>query len=483
MEVLSTGSASIFTMPQITKAQARRAFLSPKFSLWVLRLVSGILPYWLKHKLYITQIDVADIDRLVEVYKQSQMGSLRLILAFRHPSSDDSFCLGYLLTKILPRAARKHRILLRSPVFAHFLYDRGVSLWAGKSANWLYPKLGGIPIHRGRSSQVGLDTARELLVHGRMPLAMAPEGGINGHSEFVSPLNSTAAQIGFWAMEDLVAAGRSEDVLIVPIGIQYYHLDEPWLQIETLIHQLEQDCGLAIDRQDTIMAIRQGDGRRMRKLLYDRFYNLTQYLLYQIENFYGGFYHYQIPERLPLDQSISRTVIDRRLQGVLAFALKLSETYFNLEPNGNNLDRCRQIEQAGWDWIYREELTPPASLDRVSRKLADRIATEADLRMWHMRILEGLRSVTDSYVKDRPTVDRFAEVTLLLWDLIARIKSEKPAQRPILGQRRVQITICNPIPLSDYWDRYKIDRQEAQKVTIDLTQELQTAMEGTIDRG
>ena len=100
-----------------------------------------------------------------------------------------------------------------------------------------------------------------------------------------------------------------------------------------------------------------------------------------------------------------------------------------------------------------------------------------------MRLLESLRSITDSYVKDRPTVDRFAEVTLLLWDLIARIKDEQPANRPILGKRRVQITICNPIPLSDYWDRYKIDRQEARKAVLDLTQELQTVMEGTIDRG
>ncbi len=470
-------------MPQITKAQPRRAFLAPRFNRWVLRLVAVVLPYWLKHKLSIAQFDVVDIDRLVEVYKQSQMGSLRLILAFRHPSSDDSFCLGHLLTKKLPTAARKHRISLRFPVFAHFLYDRGVSLWAGKSANWLYPRLGGIPIHRGRSSQVGLDTARELLIDGQMPLAMPPEGRMNGHSEFVNPLGSSAAQIGFSAMENLIAMGRSEDVLILPIGIQYYYLDEPWSKVEAIIHQLELDCGSIVDRHDSLVAIEQSDGRPMRKLLYDRIYNLSQHLLYQAENFYAQFYHYQIPERPPLDRSISRTKIDRRLQGVLAFALKISETYFNLEPNGNNLDRCRQIEQAGWDWIYREELVPPASLDRVSRKLADRIATEADLRMWHMRLLESLRSIVDSYVKDRPTVDRFAEVTLLLWDLVARIKAEKPANRPILGKRRVQITICNPIPLSDYWDRYKIDRQEARKAILDLTEELQTVMEGTIDRG
>jgi 1-acyl-sn-glycerol-3-phosphate acyltransferase len=470
-------------MPQIIKAQARLAFLTPKFNLWVLRLVAWVLPYWLKRKLHITQIDVVDIDRLVEVYKQSQMGRLRLILAFRHPSSDDSFCLGYLLTKLLPAAARKHRIAIQSPVFAHFLYDRGIPLWAGKIVSWLCPRLGGIPIHRGKADRLGLKTARDLLVSGRMPLAMAPEGGTNGHSELVNPLESGAAQIGFWAMEDLVTAGRDEDVLIVPIGIQYYYVGEPWLSLENLIHELEQECGLDVDRRDTIVAIRQSDGRPMRKLLYDRFYRLSQHLLYQMENFYAQFYQYQIPERPTLDRSISRTEISQRLQHILDFALQVSENYFNLEPKGTKIDRCRRIEQAGWDWIYREELTPPHQLPTVSRKLADRIATEADLRMWHMRIVESFVAVTGSYVKDRPTIDRFAETTLLLWDLVSQIKGKQPGKRPNIGNRRVQMTICNPIPLSDYWDRYKSGRRAAKQAVTDLTQELQTVMEGTVDRG
>ncbi len=478
-------------MSQITKAQPQLAFLPPRFNLWVLRLVAWVLPYWLKSKLKIANIEVTDIDRLVEVYKQSQMGRLRLIMAFRHPSSDDSFCMGYLLTKSLPDAARKHRIVLKSPVFAHFIYDslkerlrqRGIPLWAGKIVSWLYPRLGGIPIYRGHSDKAGWQTAKELLVNGPMPLAIAPEGAANGQSELVSPLAPGAAQIGFWAMEDLMAAGREEDVTIVPIGIQYYYIGEPWSQLEETIYRLEQECGLEIDRHDSLVAIGQSDRRPMQKLLYDRFYRLSQYLLYQMENFYAQFYRYQIPERLPEVQAISRTEIAQRLQQLLEFALEVSESYFNLQPKGTTIDRCRRIEQAGWNWIDLEELTIPDRLSTVSHKLADRIATEADLRMWHMRILESFNAVTGTYVKDRPTIDRFAEITLLLWDLVAQIKGDKSAKRPQIGQRRVQIAICNPIPLSDYWDRYKSGRRHARQATIDLTQEIQTAMEGTLDRG
>ncbi len=470
-------------MRQITRATAPLAFLPPNFQLWVLRIVIGLLPYWLKSRLQIGQINAVHIDRLVEVYKQSQMGRLRLILAFRHPSTDDPFVVSYLLTKILPAAARDHRITLQSPVFAHFLYDRGISLWAGKFFNWLCPRLGGIPIHRGKADRLALRSARELLVNGQMPLALAPEGATNGHSELVSPIESGAAQIGFWAMEDLIAAGRNEDVLIVPIGIQYYYVNEPWANLEKLLSKLELECGLEVDRHDSLVAISQSDGRPMRKLIYDRFYKLSQYLLYQMENFYAQFYQYQIPERPPIYESITRTEIEQRLQQLLDFSLTVSESYFNLQPKGSQIDRCRRIEQAGWDWIYPDELKDPNNLSNVGHKLADRIATESDLRMWHMRIVESFVSVTGSYVKDKPTIDRFAEIILLLWDLVAQIKGSRSTKRPILGKRRVQITISNPIPISDYWDRYKSSRRAAKQSIVDLTQELQTSLDGTIDKG
>ncbi len=469
-------------MSQITKARAPLKFLPPKFNVWVLRIVTWVLPYWLKHKLQISRIDAVEIDRLVEMYKQSQMGRLRLVLAFRHPSSIDPFCLAYLLTKLLPAAARKHRIWLKSPVFAHFLYDRGIPLWAGKLVGWLLPQLGGIPIHRGRTDRMGLKTARELLVNGLMPLALAPEGATNGHSELVSPLEAGAAQLCFWAMDDLVKAGRNQDVFVVAIGVQYFYIDEPWANLERLIYQLELECGLNVDRHDSLVSIQQSHKRAMQGLLYNRFYRLSQNLLYQMENFYAQFYDYEIPERPPLNRSITRTEIGKRLQNILDFALQVSESYFNIPPKGSKIDRCRRIEQAGWDWIYREELQPPRSLSTISHKLADRIATEADLRMWHMRIVENLVVITGNYVKEKPSIDRFAEITLLLWDLVAQIKGENRSQSPILGKRRAQITICNPIPISDYWDRYLSSRQQAKQAVTDLTQELQTAMEGTIDR-
>ncbi len=476
-------------MHQITRAQAPLAFLPPNFQLWVLKLVIWLLPYWLKRQLKISQISVSEIDRLVSVYKQSQVGQSRLILAFRHSSSDDIFCLGYLLTKLLPIGAARHQILLESPVFAHFLYDRGIPIWAGNFVTWLFPRLGGIPIHRSRPDRLALKTAKNLLVNGKMPLAIAPEGATNGHSEIVSPLEFGVAQMGFWGMEELVKGGRTEDVLIIPIGIQYYYVGEPWADLEQLLSKLELECGLKVDRRDSQVAIAQFQGSNnkelerqpMQKLLYDRFYKVSQYLLYQMENFYAQFYHYEIPERPSVEKAISRTTIARRLQTILNFALQVSESYFNLNPQGTKIDRCRRIEQAGWSWIYREELKNPDELSVIGRKLADRIATEADLRMWHMRIVESFVAVTGSYVKDKPTIERFAETTLLLWDLTARIQGKNLLHRPVIANRRVEMTIGNSISIGDYWNRYNISRRESKQAVSDVTQQLQVELESMIE--
>ncbi|WP_071599813.1 hypothetical protein [Mastigocladopsis repens] len=44
--------------------------------------------------------------------------------------------------------------------------------------------------------------------------------------------------------------------------------------------------------------------------------------------------------------------------------------------------------------------------------LGDRIAEEANLRMWHMRLVESFVAVTGNYVHEKPTAERFAETTL-----------------------------------------------------------------------
>jgi hypothetical protein len=205
-----------------------------------------------------------------------------------------------------------------------------------------------------------------------------------------------------------------------------------------------------------------------------------------MENFYTRFYHHS-----PLETEISQIdpqtsdpnqVLAARLQALLDTALKVAEQYFDLQPKGSLTDRCRRLEQAAWDCIYREDLKTIESLSPVERGLADRIAEEADLRIWHMRLVENFVAVTGRYVRENPTAERFAETLLLTWETVVRLKGENPYPRPRLGQQVATITVGEPISVSDRWQDYQRDRRSAKQAVTTLTQDLQTALEGMIVR-
>jgi hypothetical protein len=100
--------------------------------------------------------------------------------------------------------------------------------------------------------------------------------------------------------------------------------------------------------------------------------------------------------------------------------------------------------------------------------------------MWHMRLVETFVAVTGNYVIEKPTVERFAETTLLLWDMVTRIKGNSPFQRPSLGEQRVQMTVGQPLSVSDRFSVYQASRHGARQAVAELTQELQQSLEDLI---
>ena len=319
-------------------------------------------------------------------------------------------------------------------------------------------------------------------------MAAAPEGATNGHGEIVSPLEPGVAQLGFWGVEDLLKAGRDEQVLIVPISIRYRYVQPPEKPLSKLLSELEADSGWAQageteTRSSTDEAI-----------LYQRLYKLGEHILSLMEEFYTRFYHQtlSIDTNIPATEAVtavsseelklpnSKRDFATRLQALLDAALKVAEQYFNLLPKGSLIERCRRLEQAGWDLIYREDIKQVETLSPVERGLADRIAQEASLRMWHMRLVENFVAVTGKYVRSKPTVERFAETTLLMWETIARIKGSSTVRRPRLGKQSVQMTVGEPISVSDRWQAYQTSRRSAKLAVADLTKDLQTALEEMI---
>lgn len=461
-------------MPQqIIQAQPPLEFLAPQVNPLVVNITHAALPILTSWLTNIEQIEAHNVETLVNLYQQFQQGKIRLLLAFRHPSIQDPYCLGNLVGNIIPQTAKKQGITLEKPVHAHFMYDRGIPLWAGNLVTWFFPRLGGIPIHRGKFDRLGLKTARDIFANGKFPLVAAPEGATNGHNELVSPLEPGIAQMGFWCVEDLLKAGRDEEVVIVPVGLQYSYLTSPWDAIAQLLAQLETDVGIVPFSQATDP-----------NTLYQRLYQLGEHLLGLMEDFYQRFYHHSFTsnnESITAPNSDPNQIFAQRLQTLLNTALQVAEQYFDLTPKGTVIDRCRRLEQAAWDCIYREDLKNEEAISPVARGLADKIAAEANLRIWHMRLVESFVAVTGKYVKEKLTGDRFADTLLLTWDTITKIKSQDLSKRPSLGKKKAKITIGDPISVTQRWEFYQGNRRQGKQAVSDLTQDLQTALEKMIE--
>lgn len=478
----------------IVHVQPPLEFIPPALNSWVLQFAKVVLPVWLRSQASISDIQADNVETLVDLYHQFQNGKIRFLIAFRHPTALDPFCLGYLLSHLVPQIASQEKIPLKSPIHAHFIYDRGIPLWAGSLVGWLCPRLGGTPIHRGRLDRVGLRSARDLFASASLPMAAAPEGATNGHNEIVSPLEPGIAQLGFWCVEDLLKAGRSEQVFIVPLGIQYRYVEAPWNGLENLLSKLEAISGLKQQQGKINQPLHTSATQTAASLppreaaLYQRLYRLGEHLLSLMEDFYTRFYHQTLTkissdrgqETAELQPLSSHEEFATRLHTLLDAALRVAEQYFNLQPRGSVIDRCRRLEQAGWDYIYREDIKNIEALSPLERGLADRIAEEASLRMWHMRLAESFVAVTGRYVLEKPTIERFTETILLMWDTITKIQGGNSFYRPNLGKRSVQMTVGQPISVSERFDIYQSSRRNAKHAVADLTQDLQTALEKMI---
>jgi hypothetical protein len=487
----------------ITQAQPPLEFIAPDFNPLLYRVIQFILPSWMHQREKLVDVQTENIETLVDLYQQFRAGKVRFMLAFRHPSTNDPFCMMHLLSQALPKAAKQKGITLSGATFAHFVYDRGIPLWAGKIVGWLYAQLGCTPIRRGKMDTAGLRSIRQLFAEGQFPMAAAPEGATNGHNEVISPLEPGIAQFGFWCMDDLRKANRQEDVVLLPVGIQYHYVEEPWEAIATLLSGLEQDTGLPpfdanSDPLSTSSELKMQLTNPQHRILYARLFRLAERLLPVMEEFYTKFYQQDM--KLAIASQGSEQVsesstqnaeqssqnsspwapnqsLKARLDVFLNTSLKVAEQSFGMQSKGDYSDRCRRLEQAAWDRIYREDLKHLETLSPVERGLADRIAEEANSRLWHMRIAETFVSVTGHYVIEKPTAERFAETTLLLWDLVQRLKGVSPFPRPKLGEQRAKVSIGDPLSIGDRWALYKGDRRQA---VATLTQELQDALQQMI---
>lgn len=439
-------------------------FLPPRLDGRVLAVGRLVLPLWLRWRCRIDRVEVDGMASLVEAMRSFQAGESRLLLAFRHPSLDDPLSMAQLLWVELARAGRQQGLRFDPAPTGQFLFDRGIPLWAGAGMGWLFTHLGGASIQRSKLDLPALRTARRLLLDGPHPFALAPEGATNGHNELLSPLEPGTAQLALWTAADLADTGRRARMDLLPIGLQYSYIGSIWAAIEALLCRLEEGAGLGPDPSHDLASSQ----------LLERLVRLGERMIEQMEAFYRDKVHLPLPEgETPLAEAAT-TPFGPRLQRLMDLALRRVELSFGLQPSGSLTDRCRRLEQAGWDRLYPAQPADVPPLSPLAQGLADRLAAETEAQLWHMRVVESFVAVSGSYVRERPSQERFADTLLLLWDTQCRIQGQTANQRPRLGRLRARISIDAPIVVDERLAGYRRDRRQAvQALTEDLALRLQ----------
>lgn len=120
----------------MSQAQPSLEFIPPNYNPVILQVAKRIIPLWLRYNHNLVKVEIENAAELIDLYRNFQQDKTRFMLAFRHPSVVDPPCLAQVLWNQLSVIAQQQGVSLRSPIHAHFIYDRGIPLWAGAQVGW-----------------------------------------------------------------------------------------------------------------------------------------------------------------------------------------------------------------------------------------------------------------------------------------------------------------------------------------------------------
>jgi hypothetical protein len=172
------------------------------------------------------------------------------------------------------------------------------------------------------------------------------------------------------------------------------------------------------------------------------------------------------------------------LQELADRILSVAEMNFGIKAKGTPIDRCRRLEQAGWDRIFRNDIKDLEQLSEVERGFADQLALEASYSNWHMRIAESIIGVTSDYVRQHPSPSRYIEVLKLMWSVLQRVTERNSdsafKETPHFGDRKLTISVAEPLSVSERLSEYQSSRNSAKECTKKLTEEIHVAMKNLV---
>jgi 1-acyl-sn-glycerol-3-phosphate acyltransferase len=381
-------------------------------------------PFWVRA----SRLYVSYMLRRIQVVRQIDASGLESLAALEGKGD------GVLITPNHPDLADPAVLFtLSRRTGVPFCYMAAYQIFAGSAGlrKFILPRLGVFPVDREGADRASFQAALEVLTKGKNPLVVFPEGEIYFLGDRLTPLREGAAALALTAVRK-VEANRT--VWVVPTAIKYRFLEDhdPLPELITLMDTLEArftwwDPG----------------GRP----LVERLYRYAEGMLALKElEFLGAPQSGTLKERIArLKFSILDEMEDRRL--------------------GKRSDEPVPIRVKELRRVCLKALAAPGITGDEQRSL------RRDLNSLFVTI--QLFSYPGDYVRENPTLERFAEImTKFEQDALG---VTYPAPR---GPRRAIVKVGEPIDVRSY---LQPGGRRSRDATGTLTEELETRIQSLMD--
>jgi 1-acyl-sn-glycerol-3-phosphate acyltransferase len=289
---------------------------------------------------------------------------------------------------------------------------------------WTIQRLGAYSVHRGLPDRQAIRMTRRLLAELDRKVVIFPEGETYEHNDLIIPFQQGIIQIGFSALDDLEKQGRPPELPVLPLALKYCCVRDPRSTIDAGLRSLEDALGLSP---------RTGDS------FYPRLRHVGERVFCRME----AEFHLKPDEGAPLAdriQAAKEHVLDRvaREVGVIRpAAASLAEQMRFLFNTVNEF--AGEFADARDSYGQRQQ----------ERRLVAARPLLLDLRRVH-----NFLAVTDGYVAERMTGERFLDVIgRLQREVLGRVRHSVP--------REAVVRIAPPEQLGAHYEGYRQNKKAA----------------------
>jgi 1-acyl-sn-glycerol-3-phosphate acyltransferase len=376
-------------------------FCPPKVNSLVLKISHTLLPVVMRGLRRIVAVNVPEADwPHLQAIRPG-----RAILSANHPTTSDP-----LIAMFLSRRLGEG-----------FYYMACRELFHGPWG-WTIQRLGAYSIHRGLPDRQAIRMTRRLLAEMDRKVVIFPEGETYEHNDLIIPFQQGIIQIGFSALDDLEKQDRPPQLPVLPIAVKYCCVRDPRPAIDAGLSALENALGLSPATHDSF---------------YQRLRRVGERVLGQMEA--------EFRLKPAADAPLADRIQAAKLHVLDRVAREVGVTLPATQPIG---EQMRFLFNAVNEFAGEFADAP----DEYGRRQNERRLAAARPLLLDLRRLHNFLAVTDGYVAQQMTGERFLDVTgRLQREVLGRVRHRVP--------REAVVRIAAPEQLGELYMGYRQNRK------------------------